>query len=134
MEVHPVALAVHDDVPVPGVVPREGQDVPQHQVERHHHLYGSLHTARDAVRHSGEHLQSGHLHVVVRGGDGEADVPDIDEVADSGDKRVDEQTEQDYKDELVPSGLQRGNGLKYFNITAITFLIVASTVASSPKN
>ena len=91
VEVQLVAFAVSDEAPVPGLVPRQGQHLLHHQEERHHHLYGGLDTPGDAVGDPGKHLQSGRLHVVDRGGGGDADVPEVHQVPDGGDEGVEKE-------------------------------------------
>ena len=119
VEVNGVPLTVRNGVGVEALVPGQWQDVLHHEVERRHHLYGSLDTAGDAVRDPGEHLQPGHLHVVA--GVGGVQEPEVDQVAQGGHEGVEEQAENDHKDELVPSELE-WNGLCLSSVIKVLYL------------
>ena len=56
--------------------------------------------------HPSEHLQSGELHVVAILGGGNVHEPQVDQVAQGGHEGVEEQTENDRTDELIPSNLE----------------------------
>ena len=128
---------------VHSLVPGQWQDVLHHEIECRHHLYRSSNTASDAVSHPSENLQPGDLHVVAGVGDGHVDEPEVDQVAQGGYKGIEEQTETDHTDKLVPSFLKVEYFYKviYDVITSVllyvlctTFLMYLSTSFPKPKN
>ena len=143
VEVDGVPLAVRNGVGVEALVPGQWQDVLHHEIECRHHLYRSSNTASDAVSHPSENLQPGDLHVVAGVGDGHVDEPEVDQVAQGGYKGIEEQTETDHTDKLVPSFLKVEYFYKviYDVITSVllyvlctTFLMYLSTSFPKPKN
>ena len=61
------------------------------------------------MSHPSENLQPGDLHVVAGVGDGHVDEPEVDQVAQGGHEGIEEQTEDDRTDELIPSKLENVN-------------------------
>ena len=118
-------------------LPRQRQEVHHHEGDRQHHLNWGFDTAGYTVGNPGEHLQSGRLHVVVRGWAGEANEPQVDDPANAWDKWIEKQAEQYDQYEVVPSflGQEKSQTLIILDISFnFTFLIELLTLSSKPKN